>query len=205
MTNETTNIARLTPIHTDFGSNSNDLLVVEYDVPQKNVKKTLFYKYGQLSIPKWALIPAAILTFGLLSALLAIILNAILNQSTSSVTYSQKCSKTLKCKSDLGLTCGSQSKCTCETGNYWYETKCVSQPTYGQKCNQTTECRSDLGLICAQYDGQCNCPSQTKIRTCDCSSTSYWTGSKCSDRGNYLSTLIFFFHCASSNDFKYRF
>lgn len=187
MANETSNIARLTPIHTDFGNSSNDLLVAEYDVPQKNVKKTLFFKFGQMAIPKWALIPAAILGLALLATLLAIILNAILSQQTSSSTYSQTCSKTAKCKSDLGLTCGSQGKCTCETANYWYETKCVSQPTYSQSCNQTTECRTDLGLICAEYDGQCNCPTQTKIRTCDCSTTSYWTGSRCAARGNYLS------------------
>ena len=52
-----------------------DLLVAEYDVPQINVKKTLFYKFAQVPIPKWVLIPAAILPFGVLPILLAIILS----------------------------------------------------------------------------------------------------------------------------------
>jgi hypothetical protein len=177
-----TNIARLTPILTDFGTNSTDLLVVEYDVPQTKVKQTLFYKYGQLSIPKWALIPAAILAFALLSALLAIIVSAIVSQPTASVTYSQPCSKTSKCKTSAGLTCGSESICVCPSQQYWYEGLCVNQPTYTQKCNQTTECRTDLGLVCAELDGECNCPTTTKARTCDCPSTSYWTGSICTPR-----------------------
>ncbi len=109
---EMNNLETLTPIHTVFGSNRSDLLVVEYDVPQTEVKQTLFYKYGQLSIPKWALIPASILIFGLLTA------------------------------------------------------------------------------ICAEIDGQWNCPNITKAQICDCPSTSYWTGSICtnrlSDLGNEL-------------------
>ena len=186
MASDITNLGTLTPIHTDFGNNRGDLLVAEYDVPQTNVKKTLFYKFGQLSIPKWALIPAAILAFGVLAALLAIILNAILSQSTTSVTYSQSCSKTSVCKTSVGLQCGSQSKCTCATNKYWYDSKCADQPTYSQHCNQTSECRTDLGLICAQVAGQCNCPNPTIIQTCDCAATSYWTGSACQARSTNL-------------------
>ena len=189
MVSTPTNLKNITPIHTDFGSNIGDLLVVEYDVPQKKVKKTLFYKYGQLPIPKWALIPAGILVFGSLIALCAIIVNSILSQKTSSVTYSQTCSKTSVCKSSLGLTCGSQSICVCPTTQYWYEGKCVAQPTYTQQCNQTTECRTDLNLICAEYQGQCNCPTTTIVQTCDCLSTSYWTGSACTPRANYSGTI----------------
>ncbi len=174
------NLGTLTPIHTDFGSNRSDLLVVEYDVPQTKVKQTLFYKYGQLSIPKWALIPAGILIFGLLTALFAVIVNSILSQPTIIVTYSQKCSQTSKC--NVGLICGSESKCTCPSKQYWYENTCVNQPTYTEQCNQTSECRTDLGLVCAEIDGQCNCPNITKAQTCDCPSTSYWTGSMCTNR-----------------------
>jgi hypothetical protein len=181
-----TNLGALTPIHTDFGSNIGDLLVVEYDVPQTKVKKTLFYKHGQLSIPKWALIPAGILMFGSLIALCAIIVNAILSQKSTSVTYSQTCSKISICKTSLGLTCGSQSVCVCQATQYWYENQCVAKPTYTHQCNQTTECRTDLGLICAEYEGQCNCPNTTIVQTCDCSSTSYWTGSVCTPRLTYL-------------------
>jgi hypothetical protein len=190
MLSDTKNLGALTAIHTDFGNNIGDLLVVEYDVPQRKVKQTLFYKYGQLSIPKWALIPAGILAFGLLTALLAIILNSILSQQTATVTYSQTCSKTYKCKSGVGLTCGSQSKCTCPSQQYWYEDACVNQPTYTQKCNQTTECRTDLGLVCAEIAGQCNCPTTTTVHTCDCPSTSYWTGSTCTSRASYLGTEL---------------
>jgi hypothetical protein len=186
MVSETNNFGTLTPIHTDFGSNIGDLLVVEYDVPQTKVKKTLFYKYGQLSIPKWALIPAGILGFGLLTALCAIIVSSILSQGKTTVTYSQTCSKTAICKSGVGLICGSQSKCDCPTNQYWYEDKCVDQPTYREQCNQTSECRTDLNLICAEVEGQCNCPNTTIVQTCDCSSTSYWTGSTCTPRLSYL-------------------
>lgn len=183
------NPGSLTPIHTDFGSSPNDLLVTEYDVPQTNVKKTLFYKYGQLSIPKWALIPAGILAFGLLTALCAIIVNAILSQPTSSVTYSQSCSKTSKCRSEFGLTCGPQSKCICSSQQYWYEGRCDAKPSYTQQCNQTSECRTDLGLICAEFENQCNCPNTTIIQTCDCPSDSYWTGSMCTIRLGYLGRI----------------
>ncbi|CAF3771869.1 unnamed protein product [Adineta steineri] len=187
MSIDLTNLGSLTPIHTDFGNTKDDLLVVEYDVPQTKVKQTLFYKYGQLSIPKWALIPAGILAFGLITALFAIMINSILAQSSITVTYSQYCSKTSVCKEGVGLTCGSLSKCVCSsTQQYWYENLCVDQPTYTEQCNQTTECRTDLGLICAEIDGQCNCPNTTKVQTCDCSSTSYWTGSKCTNRLSYL-------------------
>lgn len=186
MTSELSNIGSLTPIHTDFGSSTGDLLVVEYDVPQTKVKQTLFYKYGQLSIPKWALIPAGILTFGLLTALCAIIANSILSQPSTTVTYSQACSKTSKCKTTVGLICGTQSKCVCPSTQYWYEDTCTAQPTYRQLCNQTTECRTDLGLTCAEIEGQCNCPYTTIVQTCDCSSTSYWTGSTCTARLSYL-------------------
>lgn len=186
MKSQSVNFGRITPLHTDFGNNPGDLLVVEYDVPQPKVKKTLFYKYGQLSIPKWALIPAGILTFGLVTALCAIIANSILSQSVATVTYSQACSKTSKCDSNFGLICNSQSICACQTGQYWYEDNCVSQPTYTEQCNQTTECRTDLGLMCTEIDGLCNCPNTTIIQTCDCSSTSYWTGSICTNRMSYL-------------------
>jgi hypothetical protein len=167
MSAEIKNLGPLTAIHTDFGSNAGDLLVVEYDVPQTKVKQTFFYKYGQLSIPKWVLIPASILAFGLLTALFAIIPYSTLSQGTTTVIYSQTCSQTSKCKSGVGLICGSQSKCTCPTTQYWYEDKCVNQPTYTKKCNQTTECRIDLGLICAESEDQCNCPTTTKVHTCD--------------------------------------
>jgi hypothetical protein len=186
MLSEPTNIGTLTPIHTDFGNNSGDLLVVEYDVPQTKVKKTLFYKHGQLPIPKWALIPAGIAIFGLLTALFAIILNSILSQKSTTVTYSQACSKTSICKTGVGLICGSQSECVCPSTQYWYEDRCVDQPTYTQQCNQTTECRTDLNLMCAEVQGQCNCPTTTIVQTCDCSSTSYWTGSTCTPRLSYL-------------------
>ena len=178
-------VARLTPIHTDFGNNTGDILVAEYNVPQTKVKRTLFYKFGLLSIPKWALIPAGILSFGLLAALLAMILNAVLSQPTSSVTYSQLCSKTSKCKTSLGLTCGSASKCVCQANQYWYEGSCVAKPTYTKTCNQTSECRTDLGLICSPLDGLCLCPTWTKASTCDCPTTSYWTGSTCTPRSTY--------------------
>jgi hypothetical protein len=189
MLSEGNNLGNLTPIFTDFGDNKGDLLVVEYDVPQTKVKQTLFFKHGQLSIPKWALIPAGILAFGLLCALLAIILNSILSRSTATVTYSQTCSETSKCKSGVGLVCNSQSQCACPTNQYWYGNKCVAQPTYTKQCNQTTECRTDLGLICAEIDGQCNCPTTTVIQTCDCPSTSYWTGSACTTRSSYLGKM----------------
>ncbi len=42
MLSDMTNLGKLTPIHTDFGSNSGDLLVAEYDIPQTKVKQTLF-------------------------------------------------------------------------------------------------------------------------------------------------------------------
>jgi hypothetical protein len=180
-----TNLETLTPIHTDFGSNIGDLLVAEYDVPQTKVKKTLFYKHGRLSIPKWALIPAGIAIFGLLTALFAIILNSILSQKLTSVTYSQACSKTSVCNTTFGLICGSQSECVCPNTQYWYQNLCVNQPTYTQQCNQTTECRTDLGLICAEIQGQCNCPTTTIVHTCDCPSTWYWTGSACTPRLSY--------------------
>lgn len=183
---KTMDLGTLTPIHTDFGSNPGDLLVVEYDVPQTKVKQTLFYKYGQLSIPKWVLIPAGILAFGILTALCAIILNAILSQGKITVTYSQTCSKTSVCQTTVGLICGAESRCVCPTAQYWYEGRCVNQPTYTEHCNQTTECRTDLGLICAEINGQCNCPNTTVVQTCDCPSTSYWTGSTCVGRSNYL-------------------
>jgi hypothetical protein len=186
MLSKMNNLASLTPIHTDFGSNPDDLLVVEYDVPQTKVKQTLFYKYGQLSIPKWALIPTGILSFGLFIALCVIIVNSILSQPTSTVTYSQTCSETSKCKLGVGLSCGSQSTCVCSNEQYWYEDKCKDQPTYTQQCNQTTECRSDLYLMCAEVEGQCNCPNTTIVQTCDCSPTSYWTGSTCTPRLSYL-------------------
>lgn len=200
----TKNLGSLTPIHTDFGSNPNDLLVTEYDVPQKKVKSTLFYKYGQLSIPKWALIPAGIIGFGLLTALCAIIVNAVLSQPTASVTYSQACSKTSKCKSDLGLACGPDSKCICSSQQYWYEGLCSDRPTYREKCNQTTECRTDLGLICAEFQDQCNCPNRTMIQTCDCPSTLYWTGSACTARGDYLGRTKFFNENFSFTKFSFR-
>ena len=190
MSVEMTNLGTLTPMHTDFGNNKDDLLVVEYDVPQTKVKQTLFYKYGQLAIPKWALIPASILAFGLLTALCAIIINSILSQRTQTVTYSQKCSATSKCKTGVGLIC-SGSICVCPSKQYWYEDRCVGQPTYGEKCNQTTECRTDLGLDCAELDGQCNCPNTTVAQTCDCSSTAYWTGSMCTNRSSYLGNSIY--------------
>ena len=186
MANKVADFGGLTPIHTNFGSNKDDLLVVEYDVPQTKVKQTLFFKHGQLSIPKWALIPAGILAFGLLTALCAVILNSILSQPTATVTYSQQCSKISKCKDGVGLSCGSAGRCVCSTTKYWYEDKCVPQPTYAEACNQTTECRTDLGLMCAELDGQCNCPNVTEVQTCDCPSTSYWTGSQCAARNSYL-------------------
>jgi hypothetical protein len=189
MSSGAVNLGGLTPILTNFGSSTRDLLVSEYDVPQTKVKKTLFYKYGQLSIPKWALIPAGILTFGLITALCAIIVNSILSQGTSTVTYSQTCSATSKCNSSVGLICGSQSKCVCSTTKYWYEDKCVDQPTYGKQCNQTSECRTDLNLMCAEIEGQCNCPNPTIVQTCDCYSTSYWTGSTCTARSSNLGKM----------------
>ena len=187
----TKNLGSITPIHTDFGSSRNDLLVTEYDVPQTKVKETLFYKYGQLSIPKWALIPAGFIGFGLLTALCAVIVSGVLTQPTSSVTYSQGCSKTSKCRSELGLTCGAQSKCTCANQQYGYEGQCADRPTYRKQCNQTSECRTDLGLICAEFQDQCNCPNKTLVQTCDCSSTSYWTGSACTARSDYLGKIKF--------------
>ncbi|CAF1544843.1 unnamed protein product [Adineta ricciae] len=183
---DVTNLGTLTPIHTNFGSNKDDLLIVEYDVPQRNVKQTLFFKYGQLSIPKWALIPAGILAFGLITALCAIIVNSILSQAVATVTYSQECGKLSKCKEGVGLICGSAGRCVCLNTQYWYENKCDQQPTYGEKCNQTIECRTDLNLICAEFDGLCNCPNTSKVQTCDCPSTYYWTGSSCTTRSSVL-------------------
>ena len=181
-------IARLTPLHTDFGNNRNDLLVAEYDVPLPKVKETLFYKFGLLAIPKWALIPLGICAFALIAALLAIIVNAIVSQPNSSVTYSQSCSKTSKCRTSLGLSCGSASKCVCQSTKYWYEGSCTDKPTYTETCNQTSECRTDLGLVCSQTDGLCLCPTWTKVMTCDCPRTSYWTGSMCTPRSIYQGT-----------------
>ena len=179
----------ITALHTDFGNSPQDVVVAEYEIPQTNVRKTLFYKFGHLAIPKWALIPTGIISVGLLITLGAIMLSAILTQPTSSVTYSQTCSKTSKCRSELGLICGSKGKCSCPTNQYWYDEKCVAQPTYGEQCNQTTECRTDLGLICTQLDGLCICPNYTTAQTCDCPSTSYWTGTACTARSGYLGKL----------------
>jgi hypothetical protein len=132
------------------------------------------------------LIPIGIFAFGLLTALCAIIVSSILAQKTETVTYSQACSKTSKCKTGVGLTCGSQSICDCSSEQYWYQDHCVNQPTYRQQCNQTSECRTDLNLVCAEFNGQCNCPNTTIVQTCDCSSTSYWTDSTCTPRLSYL-------------------
>lgn len=180
------NGTRLSPLLTDFGTNRSDILVSEYNVPAKNVRQTLLMKYGFISFPRWAFGVIGVAAFVILTVLCGIILNAALAQAVRSATFGQTCSKNIKCLSSLGLTCGSESKCTCQNNFYWYQKACVQKRFYTESCNQTGECQTDLGLICSPLDGLCQCPNWTRARTCDCPSTHFWTGSKCQNRSTYL-------------------
>lgn len=94
--------------------------------------------------------------------------------SNSTLECTEKLSINQSCKSDsqcfFGLKC-QQNKCSC-ISNYltWDSFTKQCRLSYSKSCNSSYDCNSNENLVCSDFSNRCNCPSNSSLKICDCSS-----------------------------------
>lgn len=84
------------------------------------------------------------------------------------------------CNSQMGLVCDSVSEtCLCPTSTYWTRAQCAPTETYNGYCHENKTCSTHLGLFCRSTGiyPSCDCPSPSKLFTCDCMLGNAWVSS----------------------------
>jgi hypothetical protein len=76
------------------------------------------------------------------------------------------------------------NRCTCaDVNTYWDGSICRTYQTYNQPCSAYL-CNPNYGLTCSSANG-CVCPTSMSGSYCDCPSTQYWNGAKCTERSTF--------------------
>ena len=93
-------------------------------------------------------------------------------------TINDACFWDCECHRTVGLRCFNMS-CVCPAKYYWSSmtSQCLPQLNYTQTgCTNTTECDLTQGLTCFLSGTPCNCPNNSTVGMCDCSTTHYYDG-----------------------------
>lgn len=92
----------------------------------------------------------------------------------SKKTSNSSCFWNCECDSSVGLRC-LNSSCVCPQTQYWLGGSCGKQLNYTQMtCTNNSQCDETQGLICYRSGSACNCPQNSSIGMCDCSSGQFY-------------------------------
>ncbi|UJR33067.1 hypothetical protein I4U23_020526 [Adineta vaga] len=110
------------------------------------------------------------------------------------------CNATVPCDTSRGLTCVS-GYCECDAYSFWdnVTTKyCQTLKTYAVTCQYDFQCNQTVNLSCPSVSTGCNCYSTSYAGMCDCQTTDFWDGLRCTGRHSFNGTCPGQYACSSN-------
>ncbi|CAF4086891.1 unnamed protein product [Rotaria socialis] len=119
---------------------------------------------------------------------------------SSNALGGQPCSVSVPCDTKRGLTC-TAGICECDSYSYWDNVTtewCQEKKTYAIGCQYSFQCNTTVNLSCPSTPTGCDCPTASSAGMCDCASTTFWDGQRCSARHSFNGTCPGQYACTAN-------